>query len=73
MISLSQIALFVFYAIVAVAVLGLLWYAIGYAEKELGGPPKAYSIIRLVFVLLVVFGLVFFLISLVSGQKVFQW
>lgn len=54
MIGIEQIVWFVFAAIIIVAVLALLWYAIGYAEVKLP-MPMAWNIVRVVFVILVIF------------------
>ncbi len=64
-IGIEQIVLFVFVAIVVVAILALLWYAIGYAESRLP-MPMAWNIVRLVFVLLVVFLLISVLLGLLG-------
>ncbi len=62
MISIETLVWFVFGAITAVAVLALLWYAIGYAEAALP-MPMAWNIVRVVFVLLVIFLLISVLLS----------
>ena len=72
MISLSGIVSIVVYLLIAAAVLGLLWFLIGYCEANMGGPPKVYGVIRVVFVVLVVLGLIGLLLSLLSGQPLFR-
>jgi len=72
MISLQGIVTTVVYLLVAAAVLGLLWWLIGFCEQKMGGPAKVYDVIRVVFVILVVLGLIGLLLSLISGQPLFR-
>lgn len=72
MISLTDIVLIVVYVLIAIAVLSLLWWLIGYFEREWGGNPFGYKIARSVFIVLVVLALIFFLLSLVRGQPMFR-
>lgn len=65
MIGIDQVIWFVFVAIILVAVLGLLWFAIGYAESMIS-MPMAWNIVRLVFVLLVVFMLIAILLGMIG-------
>lgn len=65
MVGIDAIVWFVFVAIVVVAILALLWWAIGYAESKLP-MPLAWNIVRVVFVLLVVFLLVAVLMSMIG-------
>ena len=65
MVGIDSIVWFVFVAIILVAVLGLLWFAIGYAESKMP-MPMAWNIVRLVFVLLVVFLLISILLSMIG-------
>ncbi len=67
MIDLMTIVYFVFGAIIVVAILALLWFAIGYAQKSFpSAPPMAWTIVRLIFVLLCVFFLICFLLGLLG-------
>ncbi len=72
MISLTGIVTVVVYLLIGVAVLGLLWFLIGYCESKLGGPSKAYDVIRVIFVFLVVLLLIGLLLSMISGQPLFK-
>ncbi len=72
MVSLSGIVLIVVYLLVAAGVLGLLWFLIGFCERNLGGPPQVYAVIRVIFVVLVVLLLIGLLLSFVSGQSLFK-
>lgn len=69
MIGIDTIIWFVFVAIVVVAILGLLWWAIGFAEAKLP-MPLAWNVVRVVFVLLVVFMLVAVLLGLIGHPVV---
>jgi len=64
-VGIDQIVWFVFAAIIGVAILALLWYAIGYAESKLP-MPMAWNIVRVVFVLLVIFLLISILLGLLG-------
>lgn len=72
MVSLEGIVRVIIYLLVAAAVLGLLWWLIGFCQERIGGPPKVYDVIRVVFVILVILGLIGLLLSLVSGQPLFR-
>ena len=72
MVSLEGLVRIVVYLLIAAAVLGLLWFLIGYCQAKLGGPAKVYDVIRVVFVILVVLGLIGLLLSLISGQPLFK-
>lgn len=65
MIGIDTIVWFVFCAIVTVAILALLWYAIGYAESKMP-MPMAWNIVRVVFVLLVIFLLIAVLLGMIG-------
>ena len=65
MIGIETIVWFVFAAIVVVAILALLWFAIGFAESKLP-MPMAWNIVRVVFVLLVVFLVIAVLLGLLG-------
>lgn len=65
MVGIDTIVWFVFGAIVIVAVLALLWFAIGYAESKMP-MPMAWNIVRLVFVLMCVFLLIAILLGLIG-------
>lgn len=65
MIGIDQIVWFVFAAIVVVAILALLWFAIGYAEAKVP-MPMAWNVVRVVFVLLVVFMLIAVLLAMIG-------
>ena len=64
-IGITTIVWFVFAAIVTVAILALLWYAIGYAESKLP-MPMAWNIVRVAFVILVIFLLISVLLGLLG-------
>ncbi len=66
MVTIDTIVWFVFAAIIVVAILGLLWFAIGYCEKKIPAPPLAWTIVRVVFVLLCVFMLVAILLGMIG-------
>ncbi len=66
MIGIEQIVWFVFVAIIVVGILALLWYGIGFAESKLSQFPMAWNIVRVVFVLLVIFMLIAILLSLIG-------
>lgn len=65
MIGIDQIVWFVFAAIIVVAILALLWFAIGYAEAKVP-MPMAWNVVRVVFVLLVVFMLIAVLLAMIG-------
>ena len=65
-VSIEGLVWFVFVAIIVVAILGLLWYAIGYAESKFPQVPMAWNILRVVFVLLVVFFLICVLLAMIG-------
>lgn len=65
MIGIDTIVWFVFVAIVVVAILAALWFAIGYAETKMP-MPVAWNIVRLVFVLMCVFLLIAVLLQLIG-------
>ncbi len=69
MIGIETIVWFVFVAIVVVGILALLWFAIGFAESKLP-MPMAWNIVRVVFVLLVVFLLIAVLLGLIGHPLV---
>jgi hypothetical protein len=64
-VSITTIVWFVFVAIITVGILALLWYAIGYAESKLP-MPMAWNIVRVVFVLLVIFLLISVLLGMLG-------
>ncbi len=65
MIGIDQIVYFVFAAIIVVAILALLGYAIGYAESKMP-MPMAWTVVRVVFVLMVIFLLIAILLGLLG-------
>ncbi len=69
MVGIDTIVWFVFAAIIIVAILALLWYGIGYAESQLP-MPLAWSIVRVVFVLLCVFLLISVLLHMLGHPVV---
>lgn len=69
-VGIETIVYFVFGAIIVVAILGLLWYAIGYAEAKFPSVPMAWNIVRVAFVLLVIFLLICVLLSLLGKPLV---
>jgi hypothetical protein len=71
MVGIDQIVWFVFVAIIVVAVLGLLWWLIGSCEAKMPGPfPMAWNVVRVIFVILVVFLLIAVLLSLIGHPVV---
>lgn len=65
MITLTTLVWFVFFAIIAVVIVALLWYAINYAEAQFPAP-VAWKIVRLIFVLLIIFFLICVLLGLLG-------
>ncbi len=65
-VSIETIVYFVFGAIIIVAILGLLWWLIGYYEAKFPSIPMAWSIVRGVFVFLVVFLLIAILLGVLG-------
>ncbi len=72
MVSLTGIVWIVIYLLIAIAVLGLVWWLIGFIQERIGGPAKAYDIVRVIFVVLVVLLIIFFLLSLLNNQPMFR-
>lgn len=72
MVSLSGLVSIVLYLLIAAAVLGLLWFLVGFCEKSIGGPPMVYAVIRVIFVVLVVLLLIGLLLSFASQQPLFK-
>ncbi len=68
MISIETIVWVVFAGIIIAAILALLWYAINYVQSKFPMPgfPMGWNILRVVFVLLVVFFLIAVLLSLLG-------
>ena len=65
MVGIDTIVWFVFIAIVVVAILALLWWVIGYCETKMP-MPMAWNIVRVAFVVLVVFLLIAILLGLIG-------
>lgn len=65
MVSIDTIVWFVFVAIVVIAVLALLWWLIGYCEAKLP-MPLAWTIVRVVFVVMCVFLLISILLAMLG-------
>lgn len=72
MISLSALVSLVVYLLVGAAILGLLWWLIGFCERSIGGPPLVYAVIRVVFVVLVVLLLISLLLHLAGAPPLFR-
>lgn len=72
MIPLGGLVWLVAALIVGAIVLGLLWFLIDYCAANIGGPPKVWAIVRVVFVVAVVLFCIFLLISLVDRQPLFR-
>lgn len=72
MVSLTAIVHVVVYLLICAAVLGLLWWLIGFCERTLGGPPLIYNVIRVVFVVLLVLLLIGLLLSFANGTPLFR-
>lgn len=70
MIGIETIVYFVFGAIIVVAILALLWWVIGYCEKKFPEPAIAWTIVRVAFVVLVVFMLIAALLGLLGHPVV---
>jgi hypothetical protein len=64
-ITIESLVWFVFGAIILVAVVALLWFAINYAESNFPAP-MAWKIVRVAFVLLLVFVLICILLGLLG-------
>ncbi len=69
--SLAGIVQFVLFMLVAAAVIGLLWWLIGYVQGSFGGPEIVYKVIRVVLIILLVVALIGLLLSLV-GEPLIQ-
>lgn len=69
-VSISWIVSAIVFLLLGGAVLGLVWFLIGYAEKQFGGPPLFYSVVRFVFVFLVVLLLIGLLLHLMGSPIV---
>jgi hypothetical protein len=65
-VSLEGIVTFIVYLLIAVVVLGLLWWLIGYVEAQGWGPPQAFKVIRVIFVVLIVLLCIAILMSLIG-------
>ena len=65
MIGIDTIVWFVFVAIVAIAVLAILWWLIGYGEANLP-MPMAWKIVRVAFVVMCAFLLIAVLLHLLG-------
>lgn len=72
MISLTMLVWTVVWLLVAAAVIGLLWWLIGFVQQNIGGPEKVYAVIRVIFICLIVIGLCLFLIAFTTGQPMFR-
>jgi uncharacterized protein YneF (UPF0154 family) len=72
MISLSQIVMWIVYLLLGGVALGLLWFLIGYIERELGGPPIFYKVVRVIFVVLVVLLCISLLLGF-AGHPLVRW
>jgi len=71
MVGLDTIVWFVFGAIVAIIVLAILWWVIGYAEKKFP-LPMVWNGVRVAFVLLVAFFMISVLLGLL-GHPIIRW
>lgn len=65
MVGIETVVWFVFVAVVVVAVLAILWWVIGYGEAKMP-MPMAWSIVRIVFVVLCAFLAVAVLLALIG-------
>ena len=72
MIDLRDLVIFVFAALVGAGIIALLWFAITYAESKFGGPPMFWNVIKVVFVLLIVFILINFLLELMGATPIIR-
>ncbi len=68
--SLGAIVQFVLFMLVAAAVIGLLWWLIGYVQGSFGGPDVIYKVIRVVLIILLVVALIGLLLGLVGESPV---
>lgn len=66
MVDILDIVKFVFIAIIGIIILGLLWYAIGYGESKFPQWSVAWNLLRVLFVLLVIFLLIAVLLALIG-------
>jgi asparagine N-glycosylation enzyme membrane subunit Stt3 len=62
-IGIAEIVWLMVYLLIAAVILGLVWWLIGYIEKQGFGPPIAFKVIRIVFVVLVVLFVIGMLLS----------
>lgn len=67
-VSVSWIVSAIVFLLLGGAVLGLVWFLIGYAEQSFGGPPMFYKVIRFVFIFLVVLLLIGLLLHLMGAS-----
>jgi Na+/melibiose symporter-like transporter len=65
-VSLAGIVSTILGLLIGAVVLGLLWFLIGYIEKQGWGPPLAFQVIRVIFVILVVVLLISLLMALIG-------
>jgi hypothetical protein len=68
--SLAGIVQTVLFMLVAAAVIGLLWWLIGYVQASFGGPEIIYKVIRVLLVIMLVVALIGLLLSLVGEPLV---
>ncbi len=72
MVSLESLVYIVVYLLIAALILGLLWWLIGYVERQGLGTPVIFKVVRVVFVVMVVLVLIGFLISFTTGHPMFR-
>jgi cation transporter-like permease len=72
MIGLGSLVMIVVYCLIALLVLGLLWYLIGYCESQFPGFPVGFKVLRIVFVIVVVLVIINMLLSF-AGNPIVRW
>ena len=70
-ITLAQIVGVVLFILIAAAVLGLLWFLIGYIQSQFGGPEIIYKVCRVVMMVMVVVMLICLLLNL-AGEPLIK-
>lgn len=66
MVTVGSVVGIILALLIGAAVLGLLWWLIGYIEKQGFGPPIVFKVVRVVYVVLVVLLLIGFLLHLLG-------
>ncbi len=71
-ISLTWVVMFILYLLIAAAVVGLLWWLIGFIGKQFRGEPAQLIVkwARILLIVLLVVVAIFFLLSLMGGPQI---